>query len=59
MAIFVRCIDNTLAADVLVVGVMHINGLGAAAWTSRFEPASNFRSRQNALLYREMSPGLP
>ena len=29
MAIFVRCIDNTLAADVLVVGeiyeVMHIN----------------------------------
>jgi hypothetical protein len=31
MAIFVRCIDNTLAADVLVVGeiyeVMHINEL--------------------------------
>ena len=30
MAIFVRCIDNILAADVLVVGetyeVMHING---------------------------------
>ena len=29
MAIFVRCIDNTLAGDVLVVGeiyeVMHIN----------------------------------
>ena len=44
MAIFVRCIDNTLAADVLVVGeiyeVMHINerdgyyalsGLGGSA----------------------------
>ena len=52
MAIFVRCIDNTLAADVLVVGeiyeVMHINerdgyyelsGLGRFTMT-RFKLAS-------------------
>jgi hypothetical protein len=52
MAIFVRCIDNTLAADVLVVGeiyeVMHINerdglyalsGLGPFTMT-RFELVS-------------------
>jgi hypothetical protein len=48
MAIFVRCIDNTLAADVLVVGaiyeVMHVNdyalsGLGRFTMT-RFEPVS-------------------
>jgi hypothetical protein len=43
MAIFVRCIDNTLAADVLVVGeiyeVMHINerdGLYALSGLGRF-----------------------
>ena len=52
MAIFVRCIDNTLAADVLVVGatyeVMHVNerddycalsGLGRFTMT-RFELVS-------------------
>ena len=49
MAIFVRCIDNTLAADVLVVGaiyeVMHLNerddysGLGRFTMT-RFELVS-------------------
>ena len=52
MAIFARCIDNTLAADVLVVGeiyeVMHINerdgyyalsGLGRFTMT-RFELVS-------------------
>ena len=43
MAIFVRCIDNTLATDVLVVGeiyeVMHINerdGLYALSGLGRF-----------------------
>jgi hypothetical protein len=43
MAIFVRCIDNTLVADVLVVGeiyeVMHINerdGLYALSGLARF-----------------------
>ena len=46
MAIFVRCIDNTLAADVLVVGeiyeVMHINerdGLYALSGLGRFTMA--------------------
>jgi len=46
MAIFVRCIDNTLAADVRVVGeiyeVMHINerdGLYALSGLGRFTMA--------------------
>jgi len=46
MAIFVRCIDNTLAADVLVVGeiyeVMHINerdGYYALSGLGRFTMA--------------------
>ena len=46
MAIFVRCIDNTLAADVLVVGeiyeVMHINerdGYYALSGLGRFSMA--------------------
>ena len=46
MATFVRCIDNTLAADVLVVGeiyeVMHINerdGLYALSGLGRFTMA--------------------
>ena len=46
MAIFVRCIDNTLAADVLVVGeiyeVMQINerdGLYALSGLGRFTMA--------------------
>src|SRR6516164_8082424 len=46
MAIFVRCIDNTLAADVLVVGeiyeVMHINerdGLYALSGLGQFTMA--------------------
>ena len=46
MAIFVRCIDNTLAADVLVVGaiyeVMHVNerdGYYALSGLGRFTMA--------------------
>jgi len=65
MAIFVRCIDNTLAADVLAVGeiyeVMHINaldGLYTLSGLGRFTMA-RFRCRGRLLVIQALAFARP
>ena len=66
MAIFVRCIDNTLAADVLVVGeiyeVMHVNerdGRCPGSVGSPWPALRSFPLRRSATGHRGVGVRLP